>query len=184
MLIQALLLTVRVETEGLECSFLSTALCSVCTLMSALPFSASLQLQPEVERYEWVIIKHPELASTGSETENHSQPASSALSSSSIPSDRLSPFLAARHFKLPSKTASMFMAGSSECIIVGESVWEFEHRSYPSSSVHLRYLVNTFIYFSITTGRHKIAQNVIFQPKFSVGIPAYKHFREENNSWL
>ncbi|XP_056359248.1 TBC1 domain family member 24 isoform X3 [Oenanthe melanoleuca] len=80
------------------------------------------ELQPEVERYEWVIIKHPELASTGSETENHAQTASSSLSSSSIPSDpsdRLSPFLAARHFNLPSKTASMFMAGSSECIIVG-----------------------------------------------------------------
>uniref|UniRef100_A0A8C9KUV8 TLDc domain-containing protein n=1 Tax=Serinus canaria TaxID=9135 RepID=A0A8C9KUV8_SERCA len=79
------------------------------------------RLQPEVERYEWVIIKHPELASTGSETENHAEPASSTLSSSSIPSDpsdRLSPFLAARHFNLPSKTASMFMAGSSECIII------------------------------------------------------------------
>uniref|UniRef100_A0A8C5X9T1 TBC1 domain family member 24 n=1 Tax=Malurus cyaneus samueli TaxID=2593467 RepID=A0A8C5X9T1_9PASS len=70
------------------------------------------RLQPEVERYEWVVIKHPELASTGSETENHAPPASN-------PSDRLSPFLAARHFNLPSKTASMFMAGSSECIIVG-----------------------------------------------------------------
>ncbi|NWI94654.1 TBC24 protein, partial [Pitta sordida] len=81
------------------------------------------RLQPEVERYEWVIIKHPELATTGSETENHSCPAPpSSLSSGSAPSDpseRLSPFLSARHFNLPSKTASMFMAGSSECIIVG-----------------------------------------------------------------
>ncbi|NXU47846.1 TBC24 protein, partial [Turnix velox] len=88
----------------------------------ALLFSAPVQLQPEVERYEWVIIKHPELATTGSEPENHTSPASSTLSSGSVPSDpsdRLSPFLSARHFNLPSKTASMFMAGSSECIIIG-----------------------------------------------------------------
>ncbi|XP_064009193.1 TBC1 domain family member 24 isoform X2 [Pogoniulus pusillus] len=80
------------------------------------------RLQPEVERYEWVIIKHPELATTGSEPENPSSPAASMLASSSVPaepSDRLSPFLSARHFNLPSKTASMFMAGSSECIIIG-----------------------------------------------------------------
>ncbi|XP_061849896.1 TBC1 domain family member 24 isoform X2 [Colius striatus] len=80
------------------------------------------RLQPEVERYEWVIIKHPELASRGSEPENHSSAAPSSLCSSSIPpqpADRLSPFLAARHFNLPSRTASMFMAGSSECIIIG-----------------------------------------------------------------
>ncbi|XP_057264015.1 TBC1 domain family member 24 [Pezoporus wallicus] len=80
------------------------------------------RLKPEVERYEWVIIKHPELAKPGSEAENHTSPSSSTLSSSSAPShssDHLSPFLSARHFKLPSKTASMFMAGSSECIIIG-----------------------------------------------------------------
>ncbi|NWW43333.1 TBC24 protein, partial [Pedionomus torquatus] len=80
------------------------------------------RLQPEVERYEWVIIKHPELATAGSEPENHAPSASSTLSSGSVapdPSDRLSPFLSARHFNLPSKTASMFMAGSSECIIIG-----------------------------------------------------------------
>ncbi|NWR64319.1 TBC24 protein, partial [Bucorvus abyssinicus] len=80
------------------------------------------RLQPEVERYEWVIIKHPELATAGSKPENQASPAPSALSSGSVPpepSDRLSPFLAARHFNLPSKTASMFMAGSSECIIIG-----------------------------------------------------------------
>lgn len=32
---------------------------------------------------------------------------------------RLSPFLAIRHFLLPSKTASMFMSGSQEGIIIG-----------------------------------------------------------------
>ncbi|XP_027753506.1 TBC1 domain family member 24 isoform X2 [Empidonax traillii] len=82
------------------------------------------RLQPEVERYEWVIIKHPELATAGAETENqnHSSPGASTLCSGSgppEPSERLSPFLSARHFNLPSKTASMFMAGSSECVIVG-----------------------------------------------------------------
>ncbi|KAM7151271.1 TBC1 domain family member 24 isoform 2-T4 [Macrochelys suwanniensis] len=80
------------------------------------------RLQPEVERYEWVIIKHPELARTASEPGAKSTQVSTVLSSSSIPlepSDRLSPFLAARHFNLPSKTASMFMAGSNECIIIG-----------------------------------------------------------------
>ncbi|NXN14436.1 TBC24 protein, partial [Indicator maculatus] len=80
------------------------------------------RLQPEVERYEWVIIKHPELATAPSEAENHSSAAASILPPSSgpaEPSDRLSPFLSARHFHLPSKTASMFMAGSSECIIIG-----------------------------------------------------------------
>ncbi|NXT73665.1 TBC24 protein, partial [Zapornia atra] len=80
------------------------------------------RLQPEVERYEWVIIKHPELATAGAEPDSDTSPAGSALASRSAPpdpSDRLSPFLSARHFNLPSKTASMFMAGSSECIIIG-----------------------------------------------------------------
>lgn len=102
-----------------------SSLHSASALTKALLFSAPMQLQPEVERYEWVIIKHPELATTGSEPENHASPASSTLSSGSVPSDpldRLSPFLSARHFNLPSKTASMFMAGSSECIIIGKSV--------------------------------------------------------------
>lgn len=88
-------------------------------------FSSLAQLQPEVERYEWVIIKHPELAMAGSERGSHSTQASNATSFSSVPldpSDRLSPFLAARHFNLPSKTASMFMAGSTECIIIGKSM--------------------------------------------------------------
>ncbi|XP_053132818.1 TBC1 domain family member 24 isoform X2 [Hemicordylus capensis] len=80
------------------------------------------RLVPEVERYEWVIIKHPELAMSGLEQGNNSSQASDApLSSnpSSDPSDRLSPFLSARHFNLPSKAASMFMAGAIECIIIG-----------------------------------------------------------------
>ncbi|XP_061455222.1 TBC1 domain family member 24 isoform X2 [Rhineura floridana] len=80
------------------------------------------RLVPEVERYEWVIIKHPELAATGSEQGNNSSQISDPPSLTSLPSDpsdRLSPFLSARHFNLPSKAASMFMAGDTECIIIG-----------------------------------------------------------------
>uniref|UniRef100_K7G165 TBC1 domain family member 24 n=1 Tax=Pelodiscus sinensis TaxID=13735 RepID=K7G165_PELSI len=96
--------------RGTQLSFFGTGECFV------------FRLQPEVERYEWVIIKHPELAVTASEQGTKSPQVSSVLSSSSIhsdASDRLSPFLATRHFNLPSKTASMFMAGSNECVIIG-----------------------------------------------------------------
>uniref|UniRef100_A0A8C6Z4M7 TLDc domain-containing protein n=1 Tax=Nothoprocta perdicaria TaxID=30464 RepID=A0A8C6Z4M7_NOTPE len=98
------------------------------------------RLQPEVERYEWVIIKHPELAMSVSEPENHASGSSSTLSSHTVPedpSDRLSPFLSARHFNLPSKTASMFMAGSSECIIIGKSLPQTE-----SCKIYPIYLLN------------------------------------------
>ena len=78
-----------------------------------------LQLQPEVQRYEWVVIKHPEL--TKPPPLMAAEPtAPLSHSASSDPADRLSPFLAARHFNLPSKTESMFMAGGSDCLIVGE----------------------------------------------------------------
>lgn len=77
------------------------------------------QLQPEVQRYEWVVIKHPEL--TKPPPLMAAEPtAPLSHSASSDPADRLSPFLAARHFNLPSKTESMFMAGGSDCLIVGE----------------------------------------------------------------
>ncbi|MBZ3879712.1 TBC1 domain family member 24 [Sciurus carolinensis] len=69
------------------------------------------ELQPEVQRYEWVVIKHPELTKP--------VPCTSTHSSCSDPADRLSPFLAARHFNLPSKTESMFMAGGNDCLIIG-----------------------------------------------------------------
>lgn len=87
-----------------------------------LPFHP--QLQPEVQRYEWVVIKHPELTKPVS-LETVASPSllchSTSLSSpaSSDPADRLSPFLATRHFNLPSKTESMFMAGGSDCLIIG-----------------------------------------------------------------
>ena len=76
------------------------------------------QLQPEVQRYEWVVIKHPELTKPVSlESATISSSPSHSLSSES--SDRLSPFLATRHFNLPSKTESLFMAGGSDCLIIG-----------------------------------------------------------------
>ncbi|XP_041062680.1 TBC1 domain family member 24 isoform X2 [Carcharodon carcharias] len=90
------------------------------------------KLQPEMERYEWTIIKHPEreasksLLDTCSESpqqagivDTESPQEQNLLNSSEEPSDRLSPFLATRHFNLTSKATSMFMAGSAESIIVG-----------------------------------------------------------------
>ncbi|XP_036890318.1 TBC1 domain family member 24 isoform X3 [Sturnira hondurensis] len=79
------------------------------------------RLQPEVQRYEWVVIKHPELTKPVSleATATSSHLSQSSLSSSSNPADRLSPFLATRHFNLPSKTESMFMAGANDCLIIG-----------------------------------------------------------------
>ncbi|KAI5621049.1 TBC1 domain family member 24 isoform X3 [Silurus asotus] len=82
-----------------------------------------------MERYEWVIIKHPELASTASDRaadasvrvsdENiHSLPVE-APPTSGTDSSHLSPFLAARHFHLNARNTSMFMAGNFEFIIIG-----------------------------------------------------------------
>lgn len=80
----------------------------------------SPQLQPEVQRYEWVVIKHPELTKPAPLTPSETSASSQLVHSvSSDPADRLSPFLAARHFNLPSKTESMFMAGGNDCLIVG-----------------------------------------------------------------
>ncbi|NXK50368.1 TBC24 protein, partial [Chauna torquata] len=93
-------------------------------------------VRPEMERYEWVFIKKPELAKAVPHSRQRSpSPAPASLLSSSpdgpstssnrlaVPAPqrrgRLSPFLAIRHFLLPSKTASMFMSGSREGIIIG-----------------------------------------------------------------
>ncbi|XP_073409686.1 TBC1 domain family member 24 isoform X1 [Dendrobates tinctorius] len=95
------------KKSGNKLSFFGTGECFV------------FRLQPEVERYEWVIIKHPELGrDTPVPADNGSNSYQDAAESSD-PSARLSPFLATRHFNLPSKTASMFMAGSTDCIIIG-----------------------------------------------------------------
>lgn len=89
-----------------------------------------------MERYEWVFIKKPELAKAVPRSRQRSpSPSPMSLLSSSpdgrgtssnhlaVPTPqrkgRLSPFLAIRHFLLPSKTASMFMSGSREGIIIG-----------------------------------------------------------------
>lgn len=96
------------------------ALHGIVCLLLILPFHP--QLQPEVQRYEWVVIKHPELTKPVS-LETTATPTllghPMSLSSSSEPADRLSPFLATRHFNLPSKTESMFMAGGNDCLIIG-----------------------------------------------------------------
>lgn len=65
-----------------------------------------------------MVIKHPELTKAASFKSSEAA-ASPSLISSSDPVDRLSPFLAARHFNLPSKTESMFMAGANDCLIIG-----------------------------------------------------------------
>ena len=80
-----------------------------------------------MERYEWVVIRHPELASSiktqaqedtasseGQDAENNS------LQQPEKPAGDLSPFLSARHFNLNSKNTSMFMAGNFDSIIIGE----------------------------------------------------------------
>ncbi|NXA51599.1 TBC24 protein, partial [Nothocercus julius] len=113
--------------SGATSGFFGTGECFVFTV------------RPETERYEWVFIKKPELAKAVPRSRPRSRspsPAPASLLSSSphgagsssshlrVPEPprtkgRLSPFLAIRHFLLPSKTASMFMSGSREGIIIG-----------------------------------------------------------------
>ncbi|XP_011486416.2 TBC1 domain family member 24 isoform X1 [Oryzias latipes] len=83
------------------------------------------RLKPEMERYEWVVIRHPELASSikteGQEdtASPEGQKAENSLQQPDKPAGELSPFLSARHFNLNSKNTSMFMAGNFDSIIVG-----------------------------------------------------------------
>ncbi|XP_038585939.1 TBC1 domain family member 24-like [Micropterus salmoides] len=78
-----------------------------------------------MERYEWVVIRHPELASSiktdGQEdiASSGGQSADNGLQQPEKPAGDLSPFLSARHFNLNSKNTSMFMAGNFDSIIVG-----------------------------------------------------------------
>lgn len=84
-----------------------------------------------MERYEWVFIKKPEQAKAMPRSSRQRSPspfspkgASSSSNHLTVPKlemikYRLSPFLAIRHFKLPSKTASMFMSGTQEGIVIG-----------------------------------------------------------------
>ncbi|KAM6050447.1 TBC1 domain family member 24-like [Chlamydotis macqueenii] len=110
--------------SGVTSGFFGTGECFVFTV------------HPETERYEWVFIKKPELAKAVPRSRQRSpSPCPASLLSSSpdgcgtssnhltVPTlrrrGRLSPFLAIRHFLLPSKTASMFMSGSREGIVIG-----------------------------------------------------------------
>lgn len=79
-----------------------------------------------MERYEWVVIRHPELASSvktqGQEDTASSEektPDNNSLLQLEKAGSDLSPFLSARHFNLNSKNTSMFMAGNFDSIIVG-----------------------------------------------------------------
>ncbi|NXA90479.1 TBC24 protein, partial [Melanocharis versteri] len=112
------------KKSGATSGFFGTGECFVFTV------------RPEAERYEWVFIKKPELAKAVPRSRQRSpSPAPESLLGSdrdsrssspnhlAVPSPqrrgRLSPFLAVRHFLLPSKTASMFMSGSRDGIVIG-----------------------------------------------------------------
>ncbi|NWX16453.1 TBC24 protein, partial [Aegotheles bennettii] len=112
------------KKSGATSGFFGTGECFVFTV------------RPETERYEWVFIKKPELAKAvprsrqcspspsptsllGSSLTGHSTSSNCLTVPTPQRKGRLSPFLAIRHFLLPSKTASMFMAGSREGIIIG-----------------------------------------------------------------
>lgn len=90
------------------------------------------RMKPEMERYEWVVIKHPELANAGQsmsldlgdDDPPGTEPNSNADGNThtlpvETPRPHLSPFLAARHFHLNSRNTSMFMAGNFDSIIIG-----------------------------------------------------------------
>ncbi|NXB72082.1 TBC24 protein, partial [Donacobius atricapilla] len=110
------------KKSGAASGFFGTGECFVFTV------------RPEAERYEWVFIQKPELAKAVPRPRQRSpSPAAEAPLGSprdcpspehlAVPSaqgrGRLSPFLAVRHFLLPSKTASMFMSGSRDGIVIG-----------------------------------------------------------------
>ncbi|XP_026056379.1 TBC1 domain family member 24 isoform X1 [Carassius auratus] len=82
------------------------------------------KMKPEMERYEWVIIKHPELANSSQAVEDEQTGANDnggpkSLETPATDASHLSPFLSARHFNLNSRNTSMFMAGNVDSIIIG-----------------------------------------------------------------
>ncbi|XP_030622941.1 TBC1 domain family member 24 isoform X1 [Chanos chanos] len=93
------------------------------------------KMKPEMERFEWVVIKHPELANAGQgssdEQAEDDQQANSDThpNTHTLPTEKpatdpshLSPFLSARHFNLNSRNTSMFMAGNVDSIIIGGGI--------------------------------------------------------------
>ncbi|XP_016327649.1 TBC1 domain family member 24-like isoform X1 [Sinocyclocheilus anshuiensis] len=82
------------------------------------------RMKPEMERYEWVVIKHPELANAAQSTDDEQTGANDngapqSLEKPATDPSHLSPFLSARHFNLNSRNTSMFMAGNVDSIIIG-----------------------------------------------------------------
>lgn len=101
-----------------------------------------------MERYEWVVIRHPELASSiktevqeDNTTSSEGQNAENSLQQPEKPAGELSPFLSARHFNLNSKNTSMFMAGNFDSIIVGERTL------YCAAVVNSAFVVSYFVFF-------------------------------------
>ncbi|XP_070790593.1 TBC1 domain family member 24-like [Pituophis catenifer annectens] len=107
------------KKRGGTTSFFGTGECFIFTV------------HPKMERYEWVFIKKPEQAKALPCPQRQRSPSPFSLERPRTTSSnhltvpkletikyRLSPFLAIRHFKLPSKTASMFMSGSQEGIVI------------------------------------------------------------------
>ncbi|XP_026114158.1 TBC1 domain family member 24-like isoform X2 [Carassius auratus] len=83
------------------------------------------RMKPEMERYEWVVIKHPELVNTAQSADdeqncaNNNDDAAQSLEEPTADASQLSPFLSTRHFNLNSTNTSMFMAGNADSIIIG-----------------------------------------------------------------
>lgn len=110
-----------------------------------------------MERYEWVVIRHPELASA-IKTQGHEDTASSEGQNSNGNSLQqpekaigdLSPFLSSRHFNLNSKNTSMFMAGNFDSIIVGE--WVTFIRTVWCISVFSFFIPGTTLRSSVCSG--------------------------------
>lgn len=112
-----------------------------------------------MERYEWVVIRHPELASSvktqGQEDTafEGKTPDNNSLLQLEKPGSDLSPFLSARHFNLNSKNTSMFMAGNLDSIIVG--------KCYATllCILHLWSHLNVFLFFLILKKESYVPSN-------------------------